>query len=70
MWSDPIVEEIRAIRRTHTEKFGGDVAAILEDIRQREQKSGREFVTFARPKDVVAPLATLPPDPNTSSATR
>jgi len=70
MWTDPIVEEIRAIRRRHTDQFGGDVAAILDDIRQREQKSGRVFVTFAPPKDVVALLPTLPPDANSSSTAR
>jgi len=68
MWTDPIVEEIRAIRRKHTEDFGGDVAAILEDIRQREQKSGRVFVTFLPPSGVVTPLPMPSPNTNPSSA--
>ena len=70
MWTDPIVEEIRAIRRTQTDKFGGDIAAILEDIRQREQESGRVFVTFAPPKDIIAPLVTMPLDSNPTSTAR
>ena len=53
-----------------TDKFGGDVAAILEDIRQREQESGRVFVTFAPPTDFIAPLVTMPPDSNPSSTAR
>jgi hypothetical protein len=71
MWKDPIVDEIRAIRRKHTEKFGGDVRAICEDLRRREQESGREFVTFAdQPAaPVFAPLpnTTAPADASTNS---
>jgi hypothetical protein len=57
MWVDPIVEEIRAIRRKHTDKFGGDVHAICEDFRKRERESNRTFVTFPKPSSgVLAPL--------------
>jgi hypothetical protein len=58
MWKDPIVEQIRTIRHQQTEKFGDDLAAMFEDLRKREQESGRKFVTFAdRPaKPVVMPL--------------
>jgi hypothetical protein len=69
MWTDPIVEEIRAIRRKQTQEFGGDLLAILEDIRQREQKSGRVFVTFLPPNGVITPLPMPSPDTNSSSST-
>jgi hypothetical protein len=46
MWFDPIVEEIRAIRRKHTDKFRGDVRAICEDFRKRQRESNRKIVTF------------------------
>ncbi len=70
MWIDPIVEEIRAARRRHTDKFSGDVRAICEDIRKREQESGRKFVTFAQnsTKAIVAPLPASSPISNSSSA--
>ena len=70
MWTDPIVEEIRAIRRKHTEEFGGDLTAILEDIRQREQKSGRVFVTFLPSPGIITPLPMPSPDSNPSSTSR
>ena len=69
MWTDPIVEEIRAIRHEHAEKFGGNVAAIFADIRQRERESGRVFVTFAQPKEVMAPNLTLSSDSSPTHAT-
>ena len=71
MWIDPIVEEIRAIRRRHTDKFSGDVDAICEDVRKREAGSGRNFVTFALDsrKAIVAPLPTSAATSNSPSAT-
>ena len=38
---DPVIEEIHQIRQQMVEKFGGDIAAILEDARQRQLASGR-----------------------------
>ena len=38
---DPVLEEIHRTRRQMAEKFGGDIAAILEDARQRQAASGR-----------------------------
>ena len=72
MWVDPIVEEIRAARRRHTDKFSGDVRAILDDVRKREQNSGRTFVNFAQnaTKAIVAPLPALNPNSNPSSTAR
>lgn len=34
---DPIVAEVRRIRAAFAEKFGGDLAAMVADIRTREQ---------------------------------
>ena len=49
---DPIVEEIRAIRRALAAKFDNDVSAIFADLRAREAMSGRRYVTLPprRPK--------------------
>ena len=38
---DMIIEEIHRTRQRMAEKFGGDIAAILEDARKRQAASGR-----------------------------
>jgi hypothetical protein len=42
---DPIIAEIRAIRKAHAEKFNNDPHLICEDIRRLERESGRTYVT-------------------------
>jgi len=41
---DPIVEEVRRHRMQHTQKFGGDLAAICADLRSIQDKSGHKIV--------------------------
>jgi hypothetical protein len=38
---DPIINAIHRTRQRMAEKFGGDIAAILEDARKRQEASGR-----------------------------
>ena len=38
---DTIIEEIHRTRQRMAEKFGGNIAAILEDARKRQAASGR-----------------------------
>jgi len=38
---DTIIDEIHRIRQRMAEKFGGDIAAILEDAWKRQEASGR-----------------------------
>ena len=38
---DPIIDEIHRTRQRMAEKFGGDIAAILDDARKRQEASGR-----------------------------
>jgi len=38
---DTIIEEIHRTRERMAEKFGGDIAAILDDARKRQAASGR-----------------------------
>ncbi len=47
MIKDPIVEEIRAIRRAYAEQFNFDLHAICEDLRRQERESTRVFRTPA-----------------------
>lgn len=44
---DPVLAEIRAAREAYSERFGGNVRAMLDDLRQREQLSGRKLVSRA-----------------------
>ena len=56
MYDDPIVNEIRRVRKQHTDKFGGDLHAICEDLRRLERESGRKYVSFP-PRLAVTRLA-------------
>ena len=64
MVNDPIVEEIRAIRRELAAKFDNDIYRIGEDVRRRDAASGRPTVSLPKRTPVV-PAATNPaPCPN------
>jgi exonuclease I len=56
MPEDPIVAEIRAIRKAHAEKFNNDLHAICEDFRRQERQSGRKYVTL--PPRLIQPVPT------------
>jgi hypothetical protein len=40
MTTDPVIDEIHQIRREISDRFGGDLHAILADARQRQAASG------------------------------
>jgi len=46
MFDDPIVEEIRRVRRAHASQFNNDLAAIVADLRRLQRESGRTYVNF------------------------
>lgn len=43
---DPIVEEVRRIRDAHAARFDYDLDAIVRDLREQQQKSGRAFINL------------------------
>jgi hypothetical protein len=43
---DPIVEEVRKYRMEHTQRFGGDLHRICEDLRKEEEKYKNRLVHF------------------------
>lgn len=45
--NDPIVDEVRRVRDAHAAKFNYDPDAIFRDIKEREKRSGRKYVSFA-----------------------
>lgn len=46
MFKDPIVEEVRTARQKHAARFNYDLSKIAEDLRAKEQQSGRKVVSF------------------------
>jgi hypothetical protein len=42
--NDPIVEEVRRVRDAHAARFNYNLDAIFQDIKEREQKTGLQFV--------------------------
>ena len=67
MRDDPIVDEIRKIRKKHTDKFNGDLHAICEDLRRQERESGRKFVSYP-PRPVTLLPAEQPAHTNSDAA--
>jgi hypothetical protein len=41
---DPIVDEVRRVRYAYAARFNYDLDAIFRDIKEREKKSGLQFV--------------------------
>lgn len=50
MHTDPIIDELRAVRDEHAARCGYDIEAIFRDIRAREEASGREYVSRPAPR--------------------
>jgi hypothetical protein len=61
MYRDTINDEIRAIRRSLAAKFDNDLVRIANDLKERQAKSGKRYVTFRQ-------IKTLPVDRGISPA--
>ncbi len=46
MKNDPIVTEVRRIRREHAARFKFDLDLIVEDLKTQEQGSGRSYLNL------------------------
>lgn len=46
MKSDPIVEEVRRVRRDYAKQFGFDLRAMAADLKRREQRQPERVVAF------------------------
>jgi hypothetical protein len=60
MFDDPIVEEIRRVRRAHAAQFHNDISAIVADLRRLEGESGRQHVTFPARRLEKTPESATP----------
>ncbi len=47
MLNEPIVEEVREIRRAYAAGFGYDLRAMAADLRGKEQKHPRRLVSLS-----------------------
>lgn len=50
---DPVLAEIRATREAYSERFHGDIDAMLADLRKRQAEGGRKSVRLP-PKRLTA----------------
>jgi len=57
---DPVLAEIRRTREAYAERFGGDVKAMLADLRKRQRDGGRP--------SVARPPKRIPESPSRESA--
>lgn len=55
---DPVLTDVRRIREQYAEQFGGDVRAMMNDLRQRHAKSDRQS-TSREPKPCRKPLTVF-----------
>jgi hypothetical protein len=46
MREDPIVEEVRRVRREHAERLGFNVRAIVRDLKERQRAGGRRYLSL------------------------
>ena len=46
MLADPIVDQVRRVRREYAEQFGYDLRALTADLRKREQQHAERLVSF------------------------
>ena len=56
MWQDPIVAEVRRAREAHAAQFNFDLRAIYRALKEQEEQSQRETVSFS-PKH-IPPIET------------
>jgi hypothetical protein len=59
--NDPIVQEVRQAREEYARLFNFDLKAMFDDLRRRQQESGRKTVSFPpkRRADAVATSADV-----------
>ena len=62
--NDPIVDEVRRIRGEHAARFNYDRWAIFRDIKEQQERSGLNFISFTDlPDQAIQPIrdsASLP----------
>jgi len=54
MSRDPIVDEVRRVRKTESAKHDFDIKAILSAAKKRQRRSGHKVVSFVRKKQKLS----------------
>ena len=47
MFEDPVVQEVRAARQRHCERFGYDLEAIVASLQEKQQHMDRPVVSLS-----------------------
>lgn len=58
MASDSIVDEVRAIRDAYAKRFGYDLKAIMQDLKEQTRRSGWKTVTLPPKRIAIATNAS------------
>ena len=58
MWEDPIVQEVREIRKELSARFNFDVHAIFEDLRKKQTATGSKLMRNKSCKNVEQTLSS------------
>jgi hypothetical protein len=53
MWQDPVVNEIRELRKQYAEKFDNDMDKIFADLEKRQSESSERLVALPSKKPVL-----------------
>jgi hypothetical protein len=61
--NDPIVDEVRRVRDEHAARFHYDLWAIFRDIKEQQECSGLNFVSFTDEATVVASSQQIAVEP-------
>jgi hypothetical protein len=56
---DPVLAEIRATREAYSDRFHGDIDAMLADLRQQQAEGGRKSIRLP-PKRLTAEELAAP----------
>ena len=57
MWTDPIVEEVRAAREEYAASFNHDLDAIVRDLQKRQAELEEEGWIVVKPPNGVKDIA-------------
>jgi hypothetical protein len=61
MWADEIVEEVRRAREAHAAAHGHDLRRIFQDLRRKQDASGKKTVTLQPRSPRILRRATATP---------
>lgn len=70
MTNDPIVDEVRRIRRNILERHNNDFAAMSRDAMKRQWESGHRVVNLGKKVEIAGVAPNIYPMPDNSKGTK